>query len=92
MSHTNGPWHWYHAGGLNRYCVSDKNHQTICGLPAGNEADAYLISAAPDLLAACEDLLLVAGTYKQIDMYDWERVSAVIDQAKAALKKARGEE
>lgn len=91
MSHTPGPWNWFHASGINRYGVVDANYRVVCGLPAGNEANAYLISAAPDLLAACEELLLVAGTYSPVDMYDWERVSAVIDQAKAAIKKARGE-
>lgn len=93
MSHTPGPWHVESVGR-----VVDYNHHLLANvhLPLGEalstqDANSRLIAAAPDLLAVCEELLLVAGTYKPIDMYDWERVSAVIDRAKAALEKVSGE-
>lgn len=90
MSHTPGPW----VVGVQGVFTTNPNY-CLCRMWDGTrieetEANKRLIAAAPDLLAACEELLLVAGTYKPIDMYDWERVSAVIDRAKAALKKARG--
>lgn len=93
MSHTKGPWHVESVGR-----VVDYNHHLLANvhLPLGEalstqDANARLIAAAPDLLAACDDLLLVAGTYKPIDMYDWERVSILVDQARATVRKARGE-
>lgn len=88
MSHTKGPWHVEESSGIMVYVVSEDGtvvSRSIRGV------DSVLIAAAPDLLAACEELLLVAGTYSPVDMYDWERVSASIERAKAAIKKARGE-
>lgn len=62
--HTPGPWRWYDelvlAGGDGRIglCVIARSSG---GFPFDtnpeNEANAHLISAAPDLLAACEKLV-----------------------------------
>lgn len=49
------------------------------------EATAYLIEAAPDLLAACEEMLAPIGD--SFTAIDWERIKA---KAHAAISKARG--
>jgi len=97
MSHTKGPW--TNENNIIRtddacicqvfYCKFNGDHRGIDYIET--EANARLIAAAPALLDACEELLLVAGTYKPIDMYDWERVSILVDQARATVRKARGE-
>lgn len=85
--HTPGPWH------LSRHPY-DRNYMRItCGNdPAKDdtlrgycgEANARLIAAAPDLLAALERLLLSG------DVRDAAEKSA-LTQARAAIAKAEGE-
>lgn len=50
-----------------------------------NEADARLIAAAPDLLAALKELLDQA-----VDDVDDRRLSPAVEQARAAIAKAEG--
>jgi len=87
MSHTPGPWRWYSRRAI------EAREQTVlvgdCGLPSCgrtelfvSDADARLIAAAPDLLAACQDLLKVATSY------DYKGGSAA--RANAAIAKAEG--
>jgi hypothetical protein len=58
----------------------------VCHIRSHNRADdARLIAAAPDLLAALEDLLLVANV--RID----DTRCPVFDHARAVIAKARGE-
>jgi hypothetical protein len=62
MSHTPGPWGWNRdetsIGELRGFGITDADHLVIIPPEAiDNEADARLIAAAPDLLAALEQLL-----------------------------------
>lgn len=90
--HTPGPWRrtldW-----TSRYktIFADRNtqiaHLVVNGSVQTNseiEGNANLIAAAPDLLQACKDALLLA------ELYDIE--GAAIDAARAAIAKAEGRE
>ena len=52
----------------------------------GKEADARLYAAAPELLAALEFITSAAGTEPGMEIY-----RAHLDQARAAIAKAKGE-
>ncbi len=84
MTHTPGPW---------KFCESDDARvpdrivsQTGVTIASGtvgvNRADAALISAAPDMLAALETMLAY-----------WDKGSfhPAIDQACAAISRAKGQ-
>ena len=91
--HTPGPWAIESpdiSGAPFRVRKSENHPQgdlTICHvnpyLAYESEANAQLIAAAPDLLQAVEDFLLLAT------LHDWE--GAAIDNAREALRKAKGE-
>lgn len=50
--HTPGPWKHDETWGLIKYGKTE-----ICALHSGNEANAHLISAAPDLLSALREIM-----------------------------------
>lgn len=87
--HTPSPWidngegHIVHRSGDIARVVSD------------NKADARLLAAAPDLLAALKQLLDAAGygwsIANGIGKDEWQRRSAIVGQAEAAITKATGE-
>ena len=85
MSYTPGPWKHRPSifGGKHRYVQigRDENYTTCELLPA----DARLISAAPDLYEALQQIVDAA------DGTGWDQLDATFTQARAALKKARGE-
>ena len=101
--HTPGPWGWY----SNR-ALEAKNETVLvgdCGLPSCgrtrlfvSDADARLIAAAPDLLAALKALLAEAESmgYALDQEFrvasDGNRSEPTFDAAKAAITKAEGEE
>ena len=74
--HTPGPWKYDSTWGLIEYGKTQ-----ICALHSGNKANAYLISACPDMLEALQAICDAFG----------DQDSLLIDQAKAALAKAKGE-
>lgn len=91
MSHTPGPWTLEHWGDreIDVYAGEDT---LVCSLRGGSthpdddsDADASLISAAPDLLHACELLLIYLG-----DWDDPEDETCVT--ARNAIAKAKGGE
>jgi hypothetical protein len=96
--HTPGPWEasrWRVCGRIDtdRICViCDTAHNAKSRTPE-NEANARLIAAAPDLLAACQQLL---KDFNQLwlDTTDGEH-GEPLDQgpnmARAAIAKATGE-
>ncbi|MFA5377170.1 MAG: hypothetical protein WC455_15570 [Dehalococcoidia bacterium] len=71
--HTPGPWEVYkgHDGKLGQTHILAHNPNTklsdyaVAVMVDGNEADARLIAAAPDLLAACEQALRVLREYPE---------------------------
>lgn len=90
--HTPGPWRicWTTTqdgqGGTKRYAINGP-HREVCecrsaGQPA-DEANALLIAAAPDLLAACKALA---------DMESWGDVDpdSTAGRAYAAIAQAEG--
>jgi len=94
--HTPGPWHVgsdgpdpdiYDAEG---YCVV---YQVCSGAHDENDdgrTNAALIAAAPDLLAALE---AITKTHADACGFsDWEPATDVIERARAAIAKARGEQ
>ena len=91
MSHTPGPWRWkLEEFGSYRLIAKDGTKVADDGSADGeyggwmndpNEPNARLIAAAPDLLEALVDLL------------GWQTLAPhdVVDRARAAIAKARGE-
>jgi hypothetical protein len=80
--HTPAPWKHDPTWGIIKY---GKNE--ICALHSGNIANAHLISAAPDLLSALEEMMSVFQDHEQYD----EESAEVIQSAREALRKAKGE-
>lgn len=90
--HTPGPW-WralgadgvYEVGAGDEVLARVQRREVSFGFKAGgsDEANARLIAAAPELLAALEDLI---APYNMSEDYQ-----AKIDRARAAIKKAKGE-
>jgi hypothetical protein len=92
MNHTPEPWeaHWdgewqtwdRDADGISRrICV-------LHGLFGRREANARLIDAAPELLEVCETLVDITS-YPSLDL---DAMSDLIDRAKVAIARAKGEE
>jgi hypothetical protein len=88
--HTPGPWKLGPSLGE----VRDDDDNVLCDVYHDNdeqaEADAYLIAAAPELLAACERLLMSAdASWRGRDVgHDWD---VACDEAVKAIAKARGQ-
>ncbi|MGK9045857.1 hypothetical protein KXR63_00660 [Stutzerimonas chloritidismutans] len=87
---TPGPWVVQRAA--DAYCIASVGNLVI--MPSSGkvkhdntEADARLIAAAPDLLEALEMIVAEADSYTARTgkpVYNW------LDQARAAIAKARG--
>ena len=95
---TPGPWRAYKRG-KEPYTIRDDRREAIVATTGGfyhpdkQAADAVLIAAAPDLLAALElcecELTLYIGLADQSNNPDaWH---SAIDAARAAIAKGRGE-
>ena len=93
--HTPGPWEAVEGNAHHGPFVTDIGDRTICDLytldgadrpavfrPEEAEANARLIAAAPDLLAALEELCLAPNKHRPEEY--WE-------DARAAIAKAKGE-
>jgi hypothetical protein len=83
---TPGPWKYDSTWGIIKYGKSE-----ICALHSGNLANAHLISAAPDLLSALENLM--ARCVKDAEHYapdGNEAIWAYISDASDAIAKAKG--
>ena len=78
--HTPGPWV---VGNVGEVVAGGITLADVYGDEEQADADAYLIAAAPDLLAACE---AVAAT-------TWSKNTATIigERVRAAIAKAKGE-
>jgi hypothetical protein len=91
MGHTHGPWEIHHYGD-NEGDIHGSDGTLVCMMRAGDtapaedwESDARLIAAAPELLAACEELLIYLS--------DWDDdESETCVRARAAIAKAEGRE
>ena len=100
MSHTPGPWHyaepnkshqrpmvWRDSDG---YLIADCSGATVVGYDEA-KANARLIAAAPDLLAACRALCAAYDNGEAIGgEMAWEQVDDSWALAKDAIAKAEG--
>jgi uncharacterized membrane protein len=90
MSYTPGPWVVYddsNDGKTNRIEIAALG-KTIAriyqSVPEKDLPNAHLISAAPDLYEALQEIVDATDT-------GWEHLDEMFTRARAALKKARGE-
>ena len=98
-NHTPGPWtHYYHTTDL-ALIVGSARDGIARILPSGNRekdtANAKLIAAAPDLLAALNRLLRAfEADVEQVPSMDivtsWETNSQAVQAARTAISKAEG--
>ena len=82
MTHTPGPWIATVAGAVNdvpAYWLINGNGGTVGDVQSVNPADAALIAAAPDLLAALQRCLRYGGLYPDL-----------ADEVRAAIARATG--
>lgn len=92
--HTPGPWDYFVGNANGRGLIRIEGEGTgehIASMPRGavSESNARLIAAAPDLLAALEDLVGYAAA--EIGIPPNEAVGGAFKQARAAIAKARGQ-
>jgi len=92
--HTPGPWTFVHEGGIDGGYFIDAKEDVVV-LPRGrlNEADARLIAAAPDLLAALRAIVNKAhprADYLNGDATHYIGPKELVDAARAAIAKAEG--
>ena len=93
MKHTEGPWEYDTSGEHYRPMVVRHNGMLVCQMIHGDhtEADAHLITTAPDMLKALERIrkdIWNAVLYKRIQKGVAEDLDAT---AKVAVDKAKGE-
>ena len=87
MSHTPGPWRAEMRFPPIRYVIQDDCNDTVAktyGQPE-QKADALLLAAAPELLAALQDLMSYATERSPVR---WHQAKA---NARAAIAKALGQ-
>jgi hypothetical protein len=88
VSHTPGPWHVRQGSDCLHVVSDDTTMHTGCISFAGNgHANARLIAAAPEMLAA---LKLIESVYRQNAVADVSEPSSVLDAVQAAIAKADG--
>ena len=83
-THTPGPWQFQIVAGVPTVHKALEPIATTFGNSVVREANAHLIAAAPDLLAALKDLLSLAEEYLR-PPFPWSA-----DAARAAIAKAEG--
>lgn len=90
-THTPGPWQYSPCEITGRYSIYHNGPVAYCGdttaSPGDGEANARLIAAAPELLAALVALVGEADL-GEVDLDDDDR--AKLDVARAAIAKATG--
>lgn len=88
MKHTKGPWQYF-----NDQIIYDAGYggpfRSVCQMNGNNnEANAHLISAAPDMLEALSEAW---GYVLHYTMTQDKDAAAVLQKMDKALKKAKGE-
>lgn len=103
MKHTPGPWQilaraadfyvTYSAGDIRSH-IATCYHSTLAPEHGSLEANARLISAAPELLAACEMLMRYDSTVPEGpsgEIADGQKLIDAIRMAARAIAKAKGQ-
>lgn len=95
-THTPGPWEYVPDEDIPGHREPDRvkagkywilqTNSSVSYVSNETTANARLIAAAPDLLAALELLVSDCADYPA-----WERPCMAVDHARAAIRKARGE-
>ena len=85
VAHTAGPWAQAHHKGDLYVRGADALESVVCQIRIYHGAESYesaanarLIAAAPDLLAACK---LALGAFERNDAIDWGEIEAAIQKA-----------
>lgn len=90
-NHTPGPWRFTRDHTPGQYGINerirDRHNSVICNLHINAEANARLIAAAPDLLAALQGLAWAVSGIEYVETEYAEQVA----QARAAIAEAQGE-
>lgn len=88
--HTPGPWNFIEQGDPDEFVLLANEHRWVIALRMNGElrleeeiANASLIAAAPELLEALDDIIGLAEAGRMVH---------VINRAKAAIAKAKGEQ
>lgn len=95
MSHTPGPWKRYRDKNGRVSKIEGKGYRVCTFQPSdpNTNNDSALIEAAPDMLAALEDILsgwlYIRQVHGDLSGVGWDRAQEKVD---AAIRKARGEE
>ena len=96
VGHTPGPWRYrrtYSNGEEVGCAVMPMGYDLSTSNLDENEANARLIAAAPELLAACQSLMRAEGMQRgDRDGCTMGEISQAIDAARAAIAKALGHE
>ena len=79
-NHTPGPWNHKEQWGYYKIHSEDEGVSVVHGIDSKSEANARLISAAPNMFDALQAICDAFG----------DQDSLLIDQCKAALNKAKG--
>jgi hypothetical protein len=86
QKHTDGPWHITKENTAQHFFtfikVRDAHDGVIAGMHVNDEANARLIAAAPDLLAALKKVLTMTEGVAPLGSFG--------EQARAAIAKAEG--
>lgn len=102
VKHTPGPWHLSSKGDGRTYVEGGDTADDIACLlmdhaQSENNANARLIAAAPDLLAACKAIIAThpkhhwrIGSPGSVARMEQEEQEAAIELARAAIAKAGG--
>jgi hypothetical protein len=103
VSHTPGPWEWHREETATQefrgYSVTYPSEFFGSGTrlvlipPNGiipNEADARLIAAGPDLLAALKNLMGIEALRTEMAFEDSEATAHAVSIARSAIAKATG--
>lgn len=72
-------WYWFPVTNIGHYVIVDADGTTVCNPSPMGQANAYLIAAAPDLLAALQRLV-----HPMADETDVENARDVIARATGA--------
>ena len=96
MKHTKGPWkiNGKNSEGYFQICKNNGGWNIALVLPRSSE-NASLITASPDLLEACRQIIKIAeddGWYNDFDFKGKDRKRIALDIARQAIAKAEGRE
>ncbi len=88
LEQTPGPWRLQPIG--NGYRVNGgPTLRAVAHVPARRAGDAHLIVAAPELLAACEELIRAADPCCSLSIY---ALDEALDRARHAVAQAHNQE